>query len=43
MRIWTMQVITLMIYAFGPLMLTGLLLLVVRITNSFLIKPSRRI
>ena len=38
MGIWAIEVIKLTVYAFGPALLTGLTLLVIRITNSSIIK-----
>ena len=38
MGIWTIEVIKLTVYAFGPALLTGLILLVIRIKNSSIIK-----
>ena len=38
MGIWALEVIKLTVYAFGPALLTGLILLVIRIKNSSIIK-----
>ena len=38
MGIWAIEVIKLTVYAFGPFVLTGLALLVIRIKNSSIIK-----
>ncbi len=38
MGIWAIEIIKLTIYAFGPALLTGLALLVIRIKNSSIIK-----
>jgi len=38
MGIWTIEVIKLTVYAFGPALLTGLALLVIKIMTSSIIK-----